>query len=234
MALQMMQFFQLTVKPWLVNFRSLVTATRSIISVITFLLLTGLIHSQAFAQSADASTPDGLVKFVVNDVMTAAKADKDIQAGNIPKIFILIEQKIVPYFDLQKTAQLAMGRNWKDATPEQQKLVSTEFKTLLIRTYAGALSQVRDQTVIYRPFRASPEDNEVVVRTQIINKGDPISLDYRLEKTPNGWRVFDINVLGAWLIEAYRGQFNNQINQNGIDGLIKFLQDRNAALAKAK
>lgn len=193
----------------------------------------GLVQN-VMAQAVDASTPDGLIKFVVSDVMTSVKADKDIQAGNIPKIIALVEQKIVPYSDLDKTAQLAMGRNWSKATPEQQKQISAEFKMLLIRTYSGAISQIRDQTVIYKPFRASPDDQEVVVRTQVINKGEPIQLDYRLMKTASGWKVYDINVLGAWLIEAYRNQFNNQIGQNGIDGLVKFLQDRNRSLASAK
>ena len=193
----------------------------------------GLVQN-VMAQAVDASTPDGLIKFVVSDVMTSVKADKDIQAGNIPKIIALVEQKIVPYSDLDKTAQLAMGRNWSKATPEQQKQISAEFKMLLIRTYSGAISQIRDQTVIYKPFRASPDDQEVVVRTQVINKGEPIQLDYRLMKTASGWKVYDINVLGAWLIEAYRNQFNNQIGQNGIYGLVKFLQDRNRSLASAK
>ena len=166
--------------------------------------------------------------------MTSVKADKEIQAGNIPKIMNLVDQKIVPYTDLQKTTQMAMGRNWNKATPEQQKAITTEFKSLLVRTYSGAISQIRDQTVIYKPFRAAAEDTEVIVRTQVINKGDPIQLDYRLMKVNNGWKVYDINVLGAWLIEAYRNQFNNQISQNGIDGLIKFLQDRNRTLASAK
>jgi phospholipid transport system substrate-binding protein len=146
----------------------------------------------------------------------------------------LVDAKIVPYTNFQKTTQLAMGKNWSRATPEQQKQIMTEFKSLLIRTYAGALTQVKDQTVTYRPFRMDPADTEVVVKTQVMNKGDAIQIDYRLEKVGETWRLYDINVLGAWLIEAYRGQFNNQISANGIDGLIKFLQDRNATLAKAK
>lgn len=194
----------------------------------------GLMSTSALAQSADASTPDGLIKFIVNDVMTSVKADKEIQAGNIPKIVNLVDQKIMPYADMQKTTQMAMGRNWNKATPEQQKIITTEFKALLVRTYSGAISQIRDQTVIYKPFRAAPDDTEVVVRTQVINKGDPIQLDYRLMKVNNGWKVYDINVLGAWLIEAYRNQFTNQISQNGVDGLIKFLQERNRTLASAK
>lgn len=180
------------------------------------------------------ATPDGLIQAIVNDVMTIVKTDKEIQAGNINRVIALVDQKIMPFANLQRTTQLAMGRNWSKASPEQQNQIAIEFKLLLIRTYAGALTQIKDQTVQYRPFKAAPEDTDVVVRTQVLNKGEPIQIDYRLEKTPNGWRVYDINVLGAWLIEAYRNQFNNQISQNGIDGLIKFLQERNRQLSKAK
>jgi phospholipid transport system substrate-binding protein len=198
------------------------------------LLCVSLTSVNSIAQTID-STPDGLVQAIVNDVLNIAKTDKDIQTGNINKIIALVDQKIVPYSDLARTTQLAMGRHWSKATPEQQKLIIAEFKLLLIRTYAGALSQVKDQTVQLRPFRMNPEDTEVVVRTQVIGKGDPVQLDYRLEKTANNvWRVYDLNVLGAWLVEAYRGQFNNQISQNGIDGLITFLQERNKTLSKAR
>ena len=192
-----------------------------------------LVTKSPLAEVIDA-TPDGLVKTLVSDVMTSIKADKDIQSGNVTKVMSLVETKIVPYTNFQKTTQLAMGKNWSRATPEQQKQIMTEFKSLLIRTYAGALTQVKDQTVTYRPFRMDPADTEVVVKTQVMNKGDAIQIDYRLEKVGETWRLYDINVLGAWLIEAYRGQFNNQISANGIEGLIKFLQDRNATLAKAK
>lgn len=192
-----------------------------------------LVTKSPLAEVIDA-TPDGLVKTLVSDVMTSIKADKDIQSGNVTKVMSFVETKIVPYTNFQKTTQLAMGKNWSRATPEQQKQIMTEFKSLLIRTYAGALTQVKDQTVTYKPFRMDPADTEVVVKTQVMNKGDAIQIDYRLEKVGETWRLYDINVLGAWLIEAYRGQFNNQISANGIDGLIKFLQDRNATLAKAK
>jgi phospholipid transport system substrate-binding protein len=198
------------------------------------LLCACFIPMKPFAQTID-STPDGLVQAIVNDVLMVAKTDKEIQAGNLNKIIALVDQKIVPYSDLARTTQLAMGRHWSKASPEQQKLIIAEFKLLLIRTYAGALSQVKDQTVQLRPFRMNTEDTEVVVRTQVIGKGDPVQLDYRLEKTANNvWRVYDLNVLGAWLVEAYKGQFNNQISQSGIDGLITFLQERNKTLAKAK
>lgn len=188
----------------------------------------------SMAQSADTSTPDGLIKALVDDVMATVKADKEMQAGSIPKITALVEQKILPNANFQKTTQIAMGRNWAKATPEQQKQIVEEFKMLLIRTYAGAVSQIRDQTVQFRPFRAAPEDTEVTVRTQVINKGEPIQMDYRLEKTPQGWKVYDINVLGAWLTEAYKGSFNTIASQQGIEGVIKTLQDRNRQLASAK
>lgn len=188
----------------------------------------------AMAQSPDTWTPDGLIKALVDDVMATVKADKEMQAGSIPKITALVEQKILPNANFQKTTQIAMGRNWAKATPEQQKQIVEEFKMLLIRTYAGAVSQIRDQTVQFRPFRAAPEDTEVTVRTQVINKGEPIQMDYRLEKTPQGWKVYDINVLGAWLTEAYKGSFNTIASQQGIEGVIKTLQDRNRQLASAK
>jgi phospholipid transport system substrate-binding protein len=202
--------------------------------ILAMMLIASLVTSRvSFAQAIDA-TPDGLVKFMVADVMNSIKADKEIQAGNVNKVIALVDGKIVPYTDFQRTTQMAMGRNWNKCTPEQQKMIVSEFRTLLMRTYAGALTQVKDQTVIYKPFRMDPTDTEAVVKTSVINKGDQIQLDYRLEKVGEGWKLYDINVLGAWLIEAYRGQFNNQVSQNGIEGLIKFLQDRNAALAKAK
>lgn len=186
------------------------------------------------AQAQDASTADGLVKALVSDVMATVKSDKDMQGGNVGKITQLVEQKILPFTDFQKTTQLAMGRNWSKATPEQQKLIAEEFKTLLIRTYAGAIAQIRDQTVQFRPFRGAADDTDATVRTQVINKGEPIQLDYRLEKTAQGWRLYDINVLGAWLTEAYKGSFNTIVGQQGVEGVIKTLQDRNRQLAGAK
>jgi phospholipid transport system substrate-binding protein len=205
------------------------------VKTLIFSIATALISFSALAQNAlDAATPDGLIKTIVTDVMVSVKADPEIQKGNIPRVVELVEKKIVPYTDMRRTTQLAMGRNWSKATPEQQNQLIIEFKNLLIRTYSGALSQLRDQTVQYKPLRSSPSDTDVIVRTVVIGKSDPIPLDYRLEKTNEGWRVYDVNIMGAWLIEAYRNQFTNQINQNGIDGLIKFLQERNAMLAGKK
>jgi phospholipid transport system substrate-binding protein len=200
----------------------------------------GLVFSLFFAftsvnaQSADQLTPDALIKSVVSDVMASVKSDPEIQKGNIPRIVDLVEKKIVPYTDMRRTTEMAMGPNWKKATPEQQAQLVSEFKNLLIRTYSGALSQLRDQTIQFKPLRAAPDDKEVVVRTVVIGRGDPIPLDYRLEKTSNGWKVYDMNIMGVWLIEAYRNQFANQISQNGVDGLVKFLQDRNKQLAATK
>ena len=194
-----------------------------------------LVSSAIFAQTPDQATaPDALIKMVVTDVMTSVKADPDIQKGNIPKIVDLVEKKIVPYTDMRRTTEMAMGPNWKKATPEQQAQLITEFKNLLIRTYSGALSQLRDQTVQFKALRAAPDDKEVIVKTVVIGRGDPVPLDYRLEKTTNGWKVYDMNIMGVWLVEAYRNQFANQISQNGVEGLVKFLQERNKQLATAK
>jgi len=194
-----------------------------------------LIAGTLFAQTPDQLTPpDALIKMVVTEVMTTVKSDPDIQKGNIPKIVDLVEKKIVPYTDMRRTTEMAMGPNWKKATPEQQAQLSLEFKNLLIRTYSGALSQLRDQTVQFKPLRAAPDDKEVIVKTVVLGRGDPVPLDYRLEKTPNGWKVYDMNIMGVWLVEAYRNQFSNQISQNGIEGLVKFLQDRNKQLAAVK
>jgi len=193
-----------------------------------------LLAGSASAQAVDQSTPDGLIKTVVSDVMASVKSDPEIQKGNIPRIVDLVEKKIVPYTDMRRTTEMAMGPNWKKATPEQQAQLVSEFKNLLIRTYSGALSQLRDQTIQFKPLRAAPDDKEVVVKTVVIGRGDPVPLDYRLEKTANGWRVYDMNIMGVWLVEAYRNQFANQISQNGVEGLVKFLQDRNKQLAAAK
>ena len=204
---------------------------------ITQFLLAGLllISGAVFAQTPDQATaPDALIKMVVTDVMISIKSDPDVQKGNIPKIVDLVEKKIVPYTDMRRTTEMAMGPNWKKATPEQQNQLVLEFKNLLIRTYSGALSQLRDQTVQFKALRAAPDDKEVVVKTVVLGRGDPVPLDYRLEKTEKGWKVYDINIMGVWLVEAYRNQFSNQISQNGIDGLVKFLQDRNKQLANAK
>ena len=141
----------------------------------------------------------------------------------------------MPNVDFQRMTASAAGPAWRKATPEQQKSLQEEFKILLVRTYAGALSQVSDQEVFLKPLRASPDDNEVVVRTEIRGRGDPVQLDYRVQKTPGqgaGWKIFDLNVMGVWLVETYRGQFAQEINAKGMDGLIATLAERNKANAR--
>jgi phospholipid transport system substrate-binding protein len=185
----------------------------------------------AFAQQ-QSQTPDALIKQVSEEVIDTIKGDKAIQTGNVQKIFALVDSKVMPHVDFQRMTAACVGRYWRTASPEQQKRLQDEFKTLLIRTYAGALTQVRDQTVELKPMRASPEDKEVVVRTEVRGgRGDPIQLDYRLEKTEAGWKIYDVNVLGVWLVEQYRSSFAQEIGANGIDSLIAKLVEKNKAAA---
>jgi phospholipid transport system substrate-binding protein len=184
----------------------------------------------AFAQQA----PDALVKQVSNEVLEAARADKSIQAGDVNKVMQLVESKVMPHVNFQRMTSSAVGRYWRQATPEQQKKLQDEFKVLLVRTYSGALAQVRDQTVQLKPLRAAATDTEVLVRTEIRGKGDPIQLDYRLEKAGDTWKIYDVNVLGIWLVENYRNTFAQEISAGGIDGLIAKLAERNKASAGAK
>ena len=191
----------------------------------------------AFVQPARAAdeSPDALVKRLSTDVLETIKADKTIKAGDVNKIMQLVDSKIMPNVNFQRMTASAVGPAWRQATPEQQKHLQDEFKTLLVRTYAGALDQVTDQTVTVRPFRGSADDKEVLVRTEIQGRGDPVQLDYRLEKTPGqgaGWKVYNLNVLGVWLVDTYRTQFAQEINKNGIDGLISALAARNKGNAK--
>lgn len=183
--------------------------------------------SAAHAQQA----PDALVKQVSNEVLDSARADKSIQAGDVNKVMVLVEAKVMPHVNFQRMTSSAVGRYWRQATPDQQKRLQEEFKTLLVRTYSGALAQVRDQTVQLKPMRAGAADTEVVVKTEIRGKGDPIQLDYRLEKLDSGWKIYDVNVLGVWLVENYRNTFAQEISAGGIDGLITKLTERNKAAA---
>ena len=181
---------------------------------------------------AQGEAPDALVKRISADVIDTAKSDKDIQAGNQKRVMDLVESKILPYVDFQRMTALAAGRHWREATPEQQKQLSNEFRTLLIFTYSGALSQVKNETVEFKPLRADPADQEVEVRSVVnMARGEPVTLNYRLAKSPQGWKIFDINVMGAWLVETYKGTFATEIGKSGIDGLIKALAERNKKLA---
>ena len=201
------------------------------------LIAVSMLAVSAIAVAAPAAAPaneapDALVKRISNDVLETAKTDKDIQAGNINKVSALVDAKILPYVDFQRMTALAAGRYWRDATPEQKTALSNEFRQLLIHTYSGALSQVRNETVEFKPLRADPADTEVEVKSVVnVARGEPVQLSYRLAKGPSGWKIFDINVLGAWLVETYRGTFATAISKGGIDGLIKQLADRNKELA---
>jgi phospholipid transport system substrate-binding protein len=187
------------------------------------------------AAHADDEAPDALIKRLSVDVLDTIKADKSIRTGDTAKIVALVDTRIMPNVNFQRMTASAVGPGWRQATPEQQKRLQDEFKILLVRTYAGALAQVNDQTIAMKPMRMAPEDKEVVVRTEIKGKGDPIQLDYRLEKTPGvgaGWKIYNLNVLGVWLVETYRSQFAQQINAKGVDGLIDALAEQNKANAK--
>jgi phospholipid transport system substrate-binding protein len=184
--------------------------------------------AHAVAQEA----PDVLVQRISQEVLDTAKTDKDIQSGNQKRVLDLVEAKILPHVDFPRMTALAAGRYWREATPEQQKQLTNEFRSLLIYTYSGAISQVKDQKLEFKPLRADPADTEVEVRSQVVQaRGEPIQLNYRLEKLPTGWKIFDVNVLGAWLVETYKGNFAAEIKKGGIDGLIKTLADKNKRLA---
>jgi phospholipid transport system substrate-binding protein len=180
--------------------------------------------------------PEVFIKRITSETLDTIKADKALRSGDIGKIMQLVDGKLMPHVNFRRMTALATGPAWRKATPEQQARLQDEFKILLVRTYAGALSQVTDQVVVIKPLRAGQDDKNLVVNTEVRGKGDPIQLDYRLEKTPGqgaGWMIFDLNVLGVWLIENYRTQFTKEINAGGIDALIASLVARNKTNAKA-
>ncbi len=186
---------------------------------------------------ANEEAPDAFIKRVSTETLDMVKADKSLRNGDTSKIIQMVDSKLMPHVNFRRMTALATGPAWRKATPEQQKRLQDEFKTLLVRTYSGALAQVTDQTISMKPMRASPEDKEVVVRSEIKGGGDPVQLDYRLAKTPGqgaGWKIYNINVLGVWLVENYKSQFAAEINAKGIDGLIASLVERNKANAKPK
>ena len=188
----------------------------------------------ALAQAQAGKAPDALIKEVSTDVLESVKADKSFKQGDVQKVIALVDTKVMPHVDFQRMTASAAGRYWRQATPEQQKRLQEEFKLLLARTYSGALAQVQDQTVELKPMRNAPADTEVVVRTEVKGRGDPIQLDYRLEQTPGGWKIYDVNVLGVWLVESYRNMFSQEIGASGIDGLITKLAARNKSAGGAK
>lgn len=209
---------------------------RYVLSVVSGLMAGLMLVGGALAQTSEEA-PDALVKRLSTDVLETIKADKTIAMGDTAKVVSLVETKVMPHVNFERMTASAVGPVWRQATPEQKKRLQDEFKKLLVRTYSGALSQVSDQVITVKPFRAAPEDKEVIVKTEIRGGGDPIQLDYRLEKTPGlgvGWKIYNLNVLGIWLVETYRSQFAQEINAKGIDGLISTLAERNKANAAAK
>jgi phospholipid transport system substrate-binding protein len=178
---------------------------------------------------AQSAAPDALVKTITDEVAAVLKKDKDIRAGDTKKAADLIEAKIVPHFDFTRMARLAMGRNWRVATPEQQKQLVAEFKTLLVRTYATALTNYRDEQFDYKPLRAKPDDTEVTVRSEVRQSGSsqPVSLDYDMERTSGDWKVYDVKVDGVSLVTTYRDTFATEVRDKGVDGLIKSLAAKN-------
>ena len=204
--------------------------------VVWSLLLTAGLGGSLAARAEDMA-PDAFIKQMSNEVLDAIRADKSIKSGDLARVIALVDTRIIPNVNFQRMTASAVGPAWRQATPEQQKRLIEEFKTLLVRTYAGALQQVSDQTISMKPLRANPDDKELVVRSEVKGSGDPIQLDYRLEKTPGqggGWKIFNLNVLGVWLVETYKSQFASEISSKGLDGLIATLAERNKTNAAKK
>jgi phospholipid transport system substrate-binding protein len=199
----------------------------------TSLLAAAAMIGAPLAHAADEA-PDVMIKRLSDEVLNIIRTDKSVQSGEINRIMAVVDSKIMPNVNFQRMTASAVGPAWRQATPEQKKRLQDEFKLLLVRTYSGALSQISDESVTVKPLRAQPADTDVVVRSEIRGRGDPIQLEYRLEKTPGdgtGWKIYNLNVLGVWLVETYRSQFSQEINTRGIDGLIASLAERNRANA---
>ncbi len=199
-----------------------------------FLMLASVLAFSIPARAADDVAPDVLVKNVTNEVLEVVKKDKEIKNGDTQRVIQLIEQKVLPHFDFTHMTTLAVGRDWRQATPDEQKALTLEFKNLLVRTFANAFTSYKNQTVNFKTLRMQPTDTDVTVRTQVTQPGgQPVSIDYSLEKTPLGWKVYDVTVEASSLVTVYRGQFGQQVRDGGIKGLIAFLQAKNKSSAPA-
>ena len=194
-------------------------------------LLTGM---PGFAQAADTMTPPQLIESMSNELIRDVQQDPKLRSGNPEVVMQFVEQKILPNVDFEKITQSAVGRYWREATPTQRTALETQFKQLLVYTYAGAVRQIKDQKVKLLPYREPANAQSVTVRTRVINNGEPLQLDYRLEQTSGGWKITDVNVMGIWLVDNYRSVFAQEIGQKGIDGLIATLKEKNQTLAQAK
>ncbi len=183
----------------------------------------------ALAQGVTA--PDALARSITDEVLAVLRADQDIQAGSQKKVVDLVEKKVLPHFNFVRMTQLAVGRHWREASPEQKKLLVGEFRSLLVQTYAATFAAYRDQAIEYRPLRVQPDDTDVVVRS-LINQsgGKPVTVDYRMQKSDAGWKVYDVVVGDLSLVQSYRGSFNSEVQKGGIDGLVKALTEKNKQL----
>lgn len=196
--------------------------------MLTFLSL-GSTWSPASPESPAALAPELLITALSTGVLDALKADPSIRAGDLGKVLALVDGMVMPHVDARRMTASAVGRFWRDASPEQQARLQQEFTQLVLRAYAGALTQVDEQTIRVRPLRAAPVGGQVVVRSEVRGHGAPVQLDYRLMQTPDGWKIFDVNVLGVWLVQNYRNSFAAEIRRGGIDGLIETLAQKNQA-----
>jgi phospholipid transport system substrate-binding protein len=217
------------------------TKNKPKMALLAFCSAMACLGSNAFALDAapdapavgvQAETPDVLIKRLSMETVRSVKSDSSIAAGDINKIIALVDTKIMPNVNFQRMTASAVGHHWIGATAEQKKVLQEQFKILLVRTYAGALSQLKDNEIKVKPLRAGPQDKEVTVRTEVKGSGDPLQLDYRLEKMPDQWRIYDINVMGIWLVETYKNQFSATIKDRGIDGLVAKLKEMNLAAKK--
>lgn len=202
----------------------------NILKSLSSVLFTSFLLLSAGAGAQEA--PDMLIKRVSEEILDLAKTDKEIQGGNQQRIMEVVQSKVLPHVDFQRMTASATGRFWREASPEQRATLTNEFKMLLIYTYSGAIAQIRNQKLEFKPMRSAPDDTDVEVRSVVIqSRGEPIQLSYRLEKMATGWKIYDVNILGAWLVETYKGSFSAEIQKGGIDGLIKTLAERNKRLA---
>mgnify|MGYP006277774911 FL=1 len=201
-----------------------VLAAPAVPFVLSGVAVLGLLSPAAFAQTA----PDRFVETLSNDVLTRIRSDKSVQSGDFQQVSRFVDSAVMPHVNFERMTALSVGRAWRQASADQQKALVAEFRALLLRTYSGALSQVGDKQVKVRPFRGDASADEVVVRSEIVGgRGDPIQLDYRLEKAGNAWKIYDVNVLGIWIVQTYREQFAQEVAARGIDGLIRSLSEKN-------
>ena len=205
----------------------------SILALNRFFLLLSMLFLSACGLAQAQEAPDALIRRVSQEVMDLARNDPAIQAGDRRRIYAVVESRILPHLDFQRGTALTMGRNWRQATPEQRQKLAEEFRNLLLHTYAGAMSQIKDQTMTFKPLRMDPTDTDVEVRSEVRlpRRPEPVEVSYRLHKSTTGWKIYDVNVMGAWLSETYRTTFASEVNKGGIDGLIHTLEEKNRQLA---